>query len=103
MASLEKEKYSMLKSVLLKGSFNELYEFLSNLKINPIEVRDSSNNTLAQLCASNNLLEKLEFLFKFTQKFYHPIEIPIWLNNKNKDLMTALHLSVLSGNFVKSN
>lgn len=100
MSYLDKEKYSMLKSVLLKGSFYELYEFLSNLKINPIEVYDSGNNTLAQICASNNLLEKLEFLFKFIEKFYNSPEIPLWLNKKNKDSMTALHLSVISGNFV---
>jgi len=91
----------MLRSVLLKGSFNELFEFLCNLKINPLEVRDSGNNTLAQLCAANNLLDKLEFLFKFTQKFYHPSQTVVWLNNKNRDSLTALHLSVLSGNFVK--
>jgi hypothetical protein len=100
MSTYEKEKYSMLKSALLKGSLLDLYTFFTDLKINPVSVLDSSRNTLIQVCASNNLLEKSEFLLEYTKKYFKFENISTWLNQKNDENLTALHISIIIGNFV---
>ena len=100
MSTLEKEKYLMLTSALVSGSLLDLYTFLSNLKINPVTVHDQSANTLIQVCALKNLPDKAELLIQYTKKYWESENIPFWLNHKNKEHLTALHISITSGTFV---
>ena len=90
----------MLTSALVSGSLLDLYTYLSNLKIDPATVQDSSGNTLVQVCALKNLPDKAELLIQYTKKYWEPDHIPFWLNHKNREQLTALHISITSGDFV---
>lgn len=72
----------------------------SNNNINIFEIADVRNYTLCHLSCINNSIDMLEIFIEYIQKNLANLahKIPEWVNKKNSDGYTPLHMASFKGN-----
>ncbi|CAG9315370.1 unnamed protein product [Blepharisma stoltei] len=101
MDVVDKERHCEFISLVYKNNVPQIYTILRDYQIDPFLPTDSRGYSALHVCALNNSTTIVKFLIRYVQEFYKEKSQEIihnWVNLKNLDGFTCLHLAVFRGN-----